>query len=218
MCGRFIKTTKIKKIERIFEIQNSSKINNDIISYNIAPSQKANVIIQKDNLIIENIKWGIEFLDKNNQKIRQIINSRLESINEKILFKDSYLNRRCLIPTNGYYEWTIVKGIKIPYFIEIPDQELFFFAAIWKYSDFKTSKNKNFSIITKPSNNLLNKIHHRMPVILNIDEACNFIYSKFFYLNKNFTSIIERNLDFFPVSKFVNAPYNNSKLCIQPLK
>ena len=72
---------------------NITQIDNDISSYNIAPSQEANVILKNKDLVTENINWGIKFFDKKNNQIRQIINSRLETINKKTLFKDSYIKK-----------------------------------------------------------------------------------------------------------------------------
>ena len=118
---------------------------------------------------------------------------------------------------NGYYEWMEKNGNKIPYFIEIPLQETIYFAGIWKYSDINKSTQKNFSIITKSANYVIKNIHQRMPVILSIDEANNYMNHNSNVLKKDFISEEEKNLEFFPISKFVNSPKNDSKKCIQQL-
>ena len=43
MCGRFINISKIDKIKKNFNINKNLNKNSDIISYNIAPSQKVNL-------------------------------------------------------------------------------------------------------------------------------------------------------------------------------
>ena len=61
MCGRFINTNKINKLKKIFNINAELSSKNDIISYNIAPSQKVIVILNNKHLCIEGIYWGIKF-------------------------------------------------------------------------------------------------------------------------------------------------------------
>ena len=54
-----------------------------------------------------------------------------------------------------------------------------------------------------------------MPVILTSDEAMKFMEEKKeIYLKKNFISTIEEDLNYYPVSKYVNSPLNDSKTCI----
>ena len=65
------------------------------------------------SLKIEKAYWGFSFYDKKNNSNKIIINSRIETIKEKIFFKESFEKRKCIIPASGYYEWGINKNIKI---------------------------------------------------------------------------------------------------------
>ena len=87
MCGRFVNTTNINKIKKIFEIKEPLNSNEDIISYNIAPTQDVNIILNHATLNIEVVNWGTQFINKTNNHTVTVINSRLETVNEKILFK-----------------------------------------------------------------------------------------------------------------------------------
>ena len=217
MCGRFINLNKIDKLNKIFEINESKNIENEI-SYNIAPSQSTIIITNSKFFKIEKANWGIKFFDKRQNQEKSIINSRLETIQKKILFKESFEKRRCVIPANGYYEWSIKNNIKIPYFINIPDKEMIYFAGIWKYFNFKKSSMKVFSIITKPANNLLKEIHDRMPVTLSAEESKDYLdHNNSNYLTNNVQSTLEEYFEFFKISKFVNNPINNSSECIKPI-
>ena len=217
MCGRFVNTTNINKIKKIFEIKEPLNSNEDIISYNIAPTQDVNIILNHATLNIEVVNWGTQFINKTNNHTVTVINSRLETVNEKILFKESFLKKRCLIPANGYYEWHVSNGIKTPYFIQLSSLETIYFAGLWKFSDFAHSSKKTFTIMTKKANDLIKNIHERMPIILNINEAINYMDHEKNFMKKNFVSSIEKDLDFFPVSKFVNSTNNNSIECIRSL-
>ena len=216
MCGRFVNLNTVEKLDKIFSISKHDNINYKI-SYNISPSQLSLIITNFKFLKIENAKWGFNFFDKQRSIEKQIINSRLETIKEKMMFKDSFEKRKCIIPANGYYEWTLKNNIKIPYFIHIPEKESIYFAGIWKYLNIKENTLKVFSIITKPANRLLEEIHHRMPVILSFNESKEFLENNNSdYLN-DINSSIEEYFEFFKVSKFVNNPINNSYECIKPI-
>ena len=106
---------------------------------------------------------------------------------------------------------------KTPFFIHIPPSEPMYLAGIWKYINFKKDNQKVFTIITKSANSDINKIHHRMPVVLSFNEGEEYINDdKSSFLNSNFSSSIESELDYYSVSKFVNNPLNNSIECIKP--
>ena len=217
MCGRFINLNKINKLKKIFH---PSKITNvfDCVSYNIAPTQSPIIITYSHNFSIKNAKWGFKYKDINNNE-KNIINSRIETINDKIIFKKSFKSRKCLIPSNGYFEWCNLESEKKPYFIQYQDLDTIFFAGIWKNINFQNKKLTAFTIITKNSkNNNISKIHDRMPVLLNVDEGINYLEnSSDNFLNVNFTSIMDKNLEYYPIDKYVNNPLNNSIKCIKPI-
>ena len=213
MCGRFVNLNNIKKLTNIFDIKNNDQFTQNQ-SYNISPSQFSTIITNNNIFEFDNAYWGFNFFSKNDDTYKTVINSRIETINEKILFKDSYLKRKCIIPTNGYFEWFKINNKSTPFFIHLPYADTIFLAGIWKYSD----NNKIFSIITKPANNELNKIHDRMPILFSQNEANLFLTNTNYQISLNFISEIEDDLDYFEVSSFVNNPKNNSKKCIQSLK
>ena len=216
MCGRFINLTKTSSLKKKFDIVNSQT--KDLISYNISPSQTSNIIFKKNLINVDESKWGYSFFDKKNNQEKNIINSRIETINNKILFKESYYKRKCIIPLNGYYEWSLIDNNKIPFFIHIPPCEPMYLAGIWKYINFKKNDKKVFTIITKNANDNIRKIHHRMPVLLSVEEGGEYLDDdNSSFLNDNFSSSLESELDFYSVSKFVDNPLNNSKKCILPI-
>jgi len=217
MCGRFVNLTKVNSIKKKFNINNS--LSKDLISYNISPSQISYIIFKKDIINIDEAKWGYSFFDKTNNEEKNIINSRLETINSKLLFKESYYKRKCIIPINGYYEWSLKNNKKTPFFIHIPPSEPMYLAGIWKYVNYRNNEKKVFTVITKDANKNISQIYYRMPVLLSIDEAYKYIDDDISsFLDIKFTSTLESELDFYSVSKFVNNPLNNTKECIKYIK
>ena len=73
---------------------------------------------------------------------------------------------------SAFYEWKKEGTKKIPYRIFLPDEEIFFVPAL-SYID--KDKNTFTSLITTTPNDFIKQIHHRMPVILKIKEAINYL-------------------------------------------
>ena len=217
MCGRFVSVNEKQIIEKSFNISTTNNFLEN--SYNVAPGQKINIIFNNNKeLILDSINWGYSFFNKNNNKDQTVINSRIETINSKFLFKDSFLKRKCIILANGYYEWQKTKNQKIPYFINIPELEPIFFAGIWRIEDRNNIKTPVCCIITKEANKKIAFIHHRMPIIFSFNESLNYLNDTSNEFSKNIKNTeIEDELDFYEVSTIVNNPLNNYKKCIEPM-
>ena len=214
MCGRFVSIIKENKLKKIFNI---SKVNNLVKdSYNIAPSQNVNLIFNHSNeLILDSMKWGYSFFNKQTNNQQNVINSRIETINEKILFKDSFIKRRCIVIANGYYEWKKINNDKIPFLISIPILETIFFAAIWRFENINNNRVPVCCILTKEANDRIKSIHGRMPIIYSANDALTFLKKK---ENKIENSNLENDLDYYTVSKKINNPQNNSIDCVEYFK
>ena len=216
MCGRFISIEKKEKIIKLFH--NSEVINYTDKSYNISPSNKINIIYaDKNNLLINTFSWSYSFFSKQNNITQFVINARIETIINKYLFKESFIKRKCLIIANGYYEWKNVNNQKQPYLVSIPKNELLFFGGIWREEIRDNKKVNVVCIITKEANEKLSYIHNRMPLILSHNDGLNFLNDNKNEFLKSKKSIIEDDLDFYPVSKIVNNPKNNDENCIKEI-
>ena len=211
MCGRFASYKNLNKLKNIFNITNSDF--NITQSYNISPGQNVNIILsyKLENYLLES-NWGYTFINSNTQNKQMVINSRIETINSKLLFKDSFLKRKCIIPANGYFEWSQKEGEKKPYLIQLGDGELIYFAGVWRKEKYNDDKRRVFSIITKAANKKINEIHHRMPVVLNANNAQDYLETK--DNNLIFDNFEDVDLNFSEVSKYVNNPKNNDEKCI----
>ena len=216
MCGRFVNIEKKEKIQKLFP--SLSAINYSDKSYNISPSNLINVIYKKNNNIyLDNLFWSFSFFNKQNNITQFVINARVETIASKYLFKESFNKRKCLIISNGYFEWKEIKNTKQPYYISIPKNELMFFGGIWREEIKNNLKTNVVCIITKEANDNLSNIHTRMPLLMSHNEGLDFLNddnNRFLQSNK---SIIEDDIDYFPVSKTVNNPKNNDENCIKEI-
>ena len=217
MCGRFVSINDENKIKKIFDIKKT--INFSEKSFNISPEQKINLIYKhKENFILDSFKWGYSFYNKYFNKNQLVINSRLETINTKILFKESYIKRKCIILSNGYFEWKVEEKEKFPYYIHIPYQEPIYFAGIWRVEKKDNIQIHVCNILTKEANYKIKNIHNRMPVVFSISEAISYLnHKEDKYKDSLIRSEIEEEIDFYKISKKINNPKNNCKECLFPL-
>jgi putative SOS response-associated peptidase YedK len=65
-----------------------------------------------------------------------MFNARIETVETSGAFKDAFKSKRCLIPADGFYEWTINPGEKgrDPWHIFLPDHAPFSFAGLWAHN------------------------------------------------------------------------------------
>lgn len=134
---------------------------------------KTPIITSVDPTSIQYYSWGLLPSWTRDLNFRtNTLNARLESLTEKPSFK-SYLNNRCLILADGFFEWQWLdsKGKnKQQYEITLEDNKPFAFAGIYSAWMDKTGEVLNtYSIITTEANQLMAEIHNtkkRMPLIL----------------------------------------------------
>jgi putative SOS response-associated peptidase YedK len=115
------------------------------------------------------VRWGfIPSWVKEVTPGKPLINARAETVLEKASFRNAMRRRRCLIPADGFYEWQgNVPGKKHPFFVHRPDYGLFAFAGLWEHwQGSNGSEIETAAIITTEANQVLGKIHSRMPVVI----------------------------------------------------
>jgi len=161
MCGRFT----LKKPERIRLPNYYSDFPVLKPRYNIAPSQDVVTVVQRGSSPeAAFLQWGL--IPSWSKEAKGIINARVETIEDKPSFNDSFKNRRCLILADGFYEWERHGKISQPYYFQMKDGAPFAFAGIWDRWRHNGRTIDSCAIITTTANELLATIHHRMPVIL----------------------------------------------------
>lgn len=149
MCGRYTLTKPLKTI--ISHLEAQSFRGEYLKRYNIAPTQSMPVVVSPDgNRELEIMRWGlIPSWAKDPKTQSPLINARAETIQEKPSFRSSFKSRRCLVPTDGFYEWTKTDSGKVPYRIYMTDEGLFAFAGIWSEWGKGEDSVRSFSIITR---------------------------------------------------------------------
>jgi len=168
MCGRYSITTPPEAMARLFGLVGPTP--NFPARYNVAPTQEIPVIRYISGTPeFAQMRWGlVPSWSKQGSASKPLINARCESVDEKPSFRTAFKRRRCLMPADGFYEWHRPEDApKTPYNICRTDGGVFAMAGIWDvWTAPDGSELESCALITTHANDLMEPIHHRMPVIL----------------------------------------------------
>jgi len=133
MCGRYRLSRRKQLVEEYFDTAPGEE--DWVPRYNIAPTQPVPIIRQhpkEPRPELSLVRWGlIPTWAKDASGAAKMINARSETAATKPAFRDALMYRRCLVPTDGFYEWQQSAKSKQPYCFEVRDGELFAFAGLW---------------------------------------------------------------------------------------
>lgn len=167
MCGRARLPTDVSELKQDLRIE-WDKLGAYRPRWNAAPTTDLPVVTStREGRTLEVMRWGLVPSWAQDIKIsRSTFNARAESVDTKPAFRGAWkAGRRCLVITDGYYEWR--QADKQPFALALGNRGLMTFAGLWdtwRSPDGGTIK--SFAIITTRANELAAAIHDRMPVIL----------------------------------------------------
>jgi putative SOS response-associated peptidase YedK len=220
MCGRFTLHTPESRIREVFNLEHSPPLGLQP-RYNIAPSQQVPIIRDTEagpEMVMA--KWGlIPHWSKEAKTKYSTINARIESVAEKPTYRTPFKHRRCLIPADGFYEWKVVDGRKVPHHIRMRDEVVFALAGLWDRWDGEEESLESCSIIVMPANDVMQSLHERMPAIIApahqnlwLDPGVTDKTEIMGYLN----SAPSGSLVTYPISPWVNSPKHDDVRCMEP--
>jgi putative SOS response-associated peptidase YedK len=222
MCGRFTLTSATEQITTLFDAVDSGKGTDEIDRprFNIAPTQPILVIRnQSDSAGTELVamRWGLIPSWAGSAKGSNLVNARCETIAELPSFRAAFQKRRCLIPTDGFYEWMRDGDRKRAYWIHRPNEEMFTFAGIWETGSDQT---ESCAVVTTAANQLLQPLHTRMPVIVPSEWRQKWLDPKtpVSEFKELFQPAPEDWLVLRPVSSLVNSARVDSPRCVEAVE
>jgi len=220
MCGRF---AVIKKFEDIAAFYNARPFGGEEWeeNYNVCPTQLIPVIVEEpDGRELRLMKWGlIPSWSKVEKMASSMINARAETVKEKPGFRDSFKDKRCIIPASGFYEWQKLTTAKKPYYFT-PKEGLFSFAGLWsRWVSPANIEIESCAIVTTAANELVKPIHDRMPVVLGHNSWSAWMdkKTKANELLEFLTPLPANQIKVASVSMHVNKVSNKGAECIAPV-
>lgn len=161
MCGRFLIEYDIEDVIATYGIK---QVNNKTsIKGEVFPGNKIPFVLDRKARTLDFQRWGFKVAGRD----KEVINARIETALEKPTFRRAFINNRCIIPASAFFEWETTEKSKVKYKIEVKESKLFSMAGI--YDIFTDKDNKEYVgvvILTRPSNEEMSKLHHRMPVFI----------------------------------------------------
>ncbi len=150
--------------------------------FNIAPTQPVaavRVLDRAGGRQYASLRWGlVPPWAKDPKAGAKLINARCETVAQKPSFRSAFRHRRCLILSDGYYEWkpSEAGGAKQPYYIRLRGGRPFAFAGLWEsWRGAGEAAYETCTIITTEANALTRGIHPRMPVILAAEDYTSWL-------------------------------------------
>lgn len=161
MCGRYTlacpdKETLIRSLP--FDAFSETRIQFRP-RYNIAPGQRSPVVyLQSGKPILADALWG---MTRSGGGLA--INARSETAERTSMFREAFRGGRCLVPADGFLEWRREGRVNQPYLFRRTDGSLFVMAGLWQ--------DGRYVVLTRDSGGEVAEIHDRMPVLLDGDDA-----------------------------------------------
>jgi len=221
MCGRFTLTTPSDELAAAFPEYVLPK--NAEPRYNVAPGQHILVVPNLEDRRAVMYRWGlIPSWAKDPSIGHRMINARAETLAAKPSFRLPFKRRRCLILSDGFFEWKKEGTRRAPYYVRLKQSPPFAMAGLWeRWKPPSGDDVLSCAIITTEANPLVRKIHDRMPVILHPEDYNLWLSSEpqvpYESLQKLLVPFPASEMEAYPVTVLVNSPSNDTPDCIVPV-
>jgi putative SOS response-associated peptidase YedK len=163
VCGRFSPGEPSRQVSDYFGAYPDDDLPDGL--YNVPPTEMIRIVVERDGQRrLAAARWGFRPSWLGTDTSRSWINARAETAAASPAFGPALRTHRCVIPADAFYEWDSSPAPRQPYAIgPAGSGELLALAGIWSEAGHEPS---TAAILTTRPNDLLARLHHRMPVIL----------------------------------------------------
>ncbi len=226
MCGRFTLRTDPAVWAQQFLPGIDLDFSDIVPRYNIAPTQAIQCVLRPavgQPRQLSALRWGLVPMWADDPAIgNRMINARSESVHEKNSFKQAFKQRRCLVPSDGYYEWKAEGKQKQPFHFHRPDQSVFAFAGLWERNKRCSAQGEELltaCLLTTAANDTTGAVHDRMPVIIMQDDWDRWLdpaFQDIDHLQQLLVPAPNDYLQYDPVNRYVNNARHEGPECLAP--
>lgn len=175
MCGRFAQPRSAEELARIFHARPAADLAGE--RFNVAPTDEVAAVVEHHGeRVVDAFRWGlVPFYAKSARDGARLINARAETVERSPAFRTAFARHRCIVPADAFYEWRRhrdpVTGRVVrsePFAVRRSDGEPLALAGLWSsWRDPDTAvRLYTCTILTTDPNELVARIHDRMPVVL----------------------------------------------------
>src|SRR3990172_6410424 len=174
MCGRFtLSRWDAEELARELGVSVDS-LRDYRPRYNVSPTDQHWIVrVKYEARELLPAMWGlVNSWAKDKKRAAQQINARAETLASRSAFKEAFHKQRCVVPADGFFEWVGPKTARQPIWFHRPDGGLLLFAGLYESWQPKPGEwERTFTIVTTDANEVVGRVHDRMPVILGDDDA-----------------------------------------------
>lgn len=155
MCGRYhFSEEQSAEIHAIIQEVERKLGEQSVRQGEITPGSKMPILLPSAaGIVPELYVWGFRMPKS------LVINARAETATDKAMFRECVAHRRCIVPASAFYEWDAQKR---KYSFALPDSSILYMAGLYDLR----SGIPCYCIITTAANESIQKVHNRMPLIL----------------------------------------------------
>ncbi|WP_435359694.1 SOS response-associated peptidase [Haloarchaeobius sp. DFWS5] len=239
MCGRYSLFVTADELQQRFGVSVPETYEP---RYNMAPGQDLPVVRADTDDDLSYANWGLvpSWTDDPDDAPKPI-NARSETVREKPMFRGAFaasdpaMAGRCLVPADGFYEWTQAGDGKQPYRVTLADEGVFAMAglyAVWEGIEPQTGLDAftgggsiepesktvvSFTVCTTEPNEFVADLHDRMAVVLAPDEEPTWLHGDPDEAAALLDPYPADEMDAYPVSRTVNDPGNDSPAVVEEI-
>ncbi|WP_031160775.1 SOS response-associated peptidase [Streptosporangium roseum] len=243
MCGRYASARDKQELLEEFQVEVDGAAEEELRpDYNIAPTKPVYAVMSRVPKAnpegravrqLQVLRWGLVPAWAKDPSIgSRMINARVETVTEKPSFRKAFAQRRCLLPADGYFEWTVPDGDgtakkpkKQPYFIQPADGGIMAMAGLYEFwrdrgrpDDDPLAWLVTCAIITTSALDEAGRVHDRMPMLIERDRWSEWLDPGVPDAQGFLVPAGSTGLKVYPVSTAVNSVRNNGPELIEPLR
>jgi putative SOS response-associated peptidase YedK len=179
--------------------------------YNVAPTDVHPVVrLEQGRRRLLPARWG--FPGGPGRPV--LINARAETAPFRDRFREAFVNGPCIVPADGFYEWSGPADGRRPFWIHRSDGRLLLLAGLLEEDPAAASgRGRSFTILTTAANPTVARIHDRMPVVLAPEQAAAWLAGG---SHRELAPAPEGVLEATAVSRRVNSVRNDDPGCLAP--
>ena len=167
MCSRYRLTSPPSAVRAFLATTNEELFPPRVT---IAPAQPVHIarLDPRGQRRLDLVRWGlVPGWVKDFSAFSLLFSARSEGALEKPTFRAGLNYRRCLVPADGYTQWTGAKGARKPHFVSPVEPRPMAFAGIWDHwLGADGSELESMAILTVAAGSDVAALHDRMPAIL----------------------------------------------------